>query len=145
MKKIIIFTIVVLFCGITSTMCWAQTSTSFPGSTGSSNSQNNQQNIAGNPQLMIPIIIGTMLRASDRHIRLEALQSMVAVLGQSQGNTNNNSTNNTSIAGLFSINNQNNTSNNNNNNNNNNTSTGSTLGGAVFLPDLYTLLDDPDQ
>jgi oligoendopeptidase F len=155
MKKILISITILVFSLITA-KGYSQTS-GVAGTSGSSSgtsaltsfigqgNQNQQQGMQEQAQNLLVSIIGNMLRDPNASVRKEALMSIIAAITSStnsNGNNNSNNNNNGSITNIFSMNTNNN---NNSNNGNNGTGTVSGLGGAAFIPDLYTLLSDPDH
>ncbi len=96
----------------------------------------NQQQDYSSSQLanFLAAIIGSYLRHPDPKVRIQAIQSLTGAMVSGEG-TGNNTNNNSGIRGLFGI--------DVNNTGNNNTTSGG-IGGAIFIPDLFVLLSDPD-
>jgi len=94
--------------------------------------QNTQQNMINN---FVMAVIGGLLRHPDPTIRIQAIQSIS--MGMISGEGTDNSSTTGSIGSIFGVNTQGTGT-----TNGSNTSTG--VGGAIFIPDLFILLNDPN-
>ncbi|MCL5408780.1 MAG: hypothetical protein M1135_01980 [Candidatus Omnitrophica bacterium] len=155
MKKILISITMVL--GLMITKGFAQTSGGgLAGGSGSSSgtqaltsfigqgSQNQQQGMYAQTQNLLVSILGNMLRDPNVSVRKEALMSIIAAITSNNGNNGGSGSNNNNgnISSIFSM---NSSQNGGGSNSSNGAGTTSGLGGAAFIPDLYTLLSDPDH
>jgi len=100
--------------------------------------QDSNENRQGEMQAFIVSIIGSQLRHPDPKTRLQAIQTFITGMSGDTGDTGNSSGNNREgMSSIFSTNTA--------SSGNSSSGEGTTgLGGAIFIPDLYTLLADPD-
>jgi HEAT repeat protein len=145
-KQLILAGCFIFFC-MDLTLGFAQTSSSSSGSKsrGGSlrtsfrdNDKDNDTSRRGQTRDFIISLIGSMLRHPDKKIRLQALQSISGALGQASTTTSSSSSNtDEGIGGIFRIGNTDTDKDNKN-------SRSSGFGGTTVIPDLYTLLADPE-
>ncbi len=144
MKKILSVSVMcVLIFGYFDIFAQTRTTSRTTGRTSRSNNNNdnndNYNNRTSNNVDFVVAVIAGMLRHPKKEIRMQALQSLVAgmTMGSTDNNDNNNS--NSSIGDIFAL---KGGSNNNDNDDDNNDNEG--LGTTMFIPELFTMLADPD-
>ncbi|HQL64410.1 MAG TPA: hypothetical protein PLS78_00955 [bacterium] len=142
MKKILAVSVMcILIFGCFDIFAQTRTTSRTTGRTSRSNNNNdnndNYNNRTSNNVDFVVAVIAGMLRHPKKEIRMQALQSLVAgmTMGSTDNNDNNNS--NSSIGDIFAL-----KGGSNNNDDDNNDNEG--LGTTMFIPELFTMLADPD-
>ena len=141
MKKILAVSVMcILIFGCFDIFAQTRTTSRTTGRTSRSNNNNdnndNYNNRTSNNVDFVVAVIAGMLRHPKKEIRMQALQSLVAGMTMGSTDNNDNDNSNSSIGDIFAL------KGGNNNDDDNNDNEG--LGTTMFIPELFTMLADPD-